>query len=114
MATTNVHQFQEFGGEPFANIKADAFCEILGQEIDRVRNESITQVAEMRKQYEMELQALRQEFSLRETNKTEPSPREARDDKTSKHQLQSQQMPETVPTPLTSLQPRSNKTLDSA
>ena len=24
----------------FANIKADAFCEILGQEIDRVRNES--------------------------------------------------------------------------
>ena len=35
--------------DSFANIKADAFCEILGQEIDRVRNESFQQVNEMRK-----------------------------------------------------------------
>ena len=52
-------------GEAFANVKADAFCEILGQEIDRVRNESMQKANEMREQYEMELQALRQEFNLR-------------------------------------------------
>ena len=40
---------KECAGDSFANIKADAFCEILGQEIDRVRNESMQQVNEMRK-----------------------------------------------------------------
>ena len=61
---TNEHSKQAstitgMSNEPFGNIKADAFCEILGQEIDRVRSESIMQVNTMRRQYEMELQALR-------------------------------------------------------
>ena len=55
-----------------------------------MRAESIQQVNEMRKQYEVELQALRQEFSLREGSRTEQSAREAKDNKTSQHHIQSQ------------------------
>ena len=33
-------EIRDVQDDSFANIKADAFCEILGQEIDRVRNES--------------------------------------------------------------------------
>ena len=87
--------------EPFNSIKADAFCEILGQEIDRVRNESVQQVNEMRRQYDMELQALRQEFSLAagHSRATRETSVEAADNKRS-----AEHMPETVTTPKTSTQ----------
>ena len=71
----------------FANIKADAFCEILGQEIDRVRNESAQQVEDMRRQYEMELQELRREFNLRQSEEAGITGREAKDNKQSQGEL---------------------------
>ena len=55
-------------------IRYEQLCEILSRELSRVREESYQQAYEMRMQYEIELQALRQEFfnknSLRHTQQT--------------------------------------------
>ena len=46
----------------FNGIRVEQLCEILSQEIGRVREESVQQAHEMRASYEMELQALRNEI----------------------------------------------------
>ena len=50
------------GSQALSNIKVEQLCEILSREINRVREESVIQAREMQMQYEMELQALRNEF----------------------------------------------------
>ena len=45
-----------------SGLRVDQLCEILSREISRVREESVLQAREMQMQYEMELQALRDEF----------------------------------------------------
>ena len=53
---------QATGGSSLHGVRVDQLCEILSREISRVREESVMQAQEMRMQYEMELQALREEF----------------------------------------------------
>ena len=61
----------------------------------------------------MELQALREEFNLRQSHQTENSPREAKDNKTSQNQMNnSQPMPHAKPPPAYG-DTQTNKTLDS-
>ena len=43
-------------------IRVEQLCDILSREISKVREESVVQAHEMRYQYEMELQQLRNEF----------------------------------------------------
>lgn len=52
-------------------IRVEQLCEILSREISRVREESLEQAQQMRLQYEMELQALRQEFFAKKTIKND-------------------------------------------
>ena len=55
LSTTN-------GSSSLNGVRLDQLCDILSREIGRVRDESVQQAQDMRLQYEVELQALRNEF----------------------------------------------------